>query len=380
MTAPRLRRRPLAAALGLSLWAALVLATAPAFARADEAVPAEAAHGEATHGEAAAGEAGHGEAAHGEGEHGGSLSEVMLHHVTDGSELELPGICRGGFHFDCKIDLKAAFGDALVFKVGGGTLDMTPTRHLVMMWIATAILLLVVLTAARRRDLVPRGLYNFVELLVQFVRVEIARKNIGERDGDRFVPYLATAFFFILFVNLFGLVPWAATATGNVAVTLALAALTFLVTQYAAIRAQGLGGWLKHLTGGVHPLLWPIMIPVEVMGLFTKPFALTIRLFANMVAGHIVILSLIGLIFALGSPFVAVGSVPMALAIFMLEIFVSFVQAYIFTMLSSLFIGQGLAQHGHGEEDHGAAEPGAGHVAHQGHPPSHAAGHAPGRG
>jgi F-type H+-transporting ATPase subunit a len=216
---------------------------------------------------------------------------------------------------------------------------------------------------------------------VQFVRVEIAKKNIGEHDGDRFVPYLVTAFFFILFVNLFGLVPWAATATGNVAVTMALATFTFLITQYAAIRAQGLGGWLKHLTGGVSPLLWPIMIPVEILGLFTKPFALTIRLFANMIAGHIVILSLLGLIFALGSPFVAVGSVPMALAIFALEVFVAFVQAYIFTMLSSLFIGQGLVHHGgHDEEHGGAGEPGMGHAGGDHAHASHVAGNAPGHG
>ena len=144
--------------------------------------------------------------------------------------------------------------------------------------------------------------------------------------------------------------------------------------QYAAIRSMGLGGFLAHLTGGVPKSLfwlWPIMIPVEILGLFTKPFALTVRLFANMVAGHFVILALLGLIFALGSPLVAIGSVPMALAIFMLEIFVAFVQAYIFTMLSSLFIGAGLVHHGddHGHGEHGHEEHG-----------SHVAGTSPGHG
>jgi F-type H+-transporting ATPase subunit a len=222
---------------------------------------------------------------------------------------------------------------------------------------------------------VPRGLYNFFEMLVQFVRNEIALKNIGEKDGDRFVPYLVTAFFFILFVNMFGLIPYAATATGNLAVTLALAVFTFIITQYAAIRAMGLGAWLKHLTGGVAVWLWPIMIPVEILGLFTKPFALTVRLFANMLAGHIVILSLLGLIYALNSQWVAFGSVPMALGIFLLELFVAFVQAYIFTMLSSLFIGQGLAHHGH-DEEHGHAEPGMGSAQHG----SHVAGASPSHG
>jgi F-type H+-transporting ATPase subunit a len=228
---------------------------------------------------------------------------------------------------------------------------------------------------------VPKGLYNFLELLVQFVRDEIAVKNIGKEDADRFVPYLCTAFFFILFVNLFGLIPWAATATGNIAVTAALALFTFFITQYAQIKAQGFGGYLKHLTGGVAPWLWPIMIPVEILGLFTKPFALTIRLFANMVAGHIVILSLLGLIFALGSPLVAVGSVPMALAIFALELFVAFVQAYIFTMLSSLFIGAGLVHHGHddhGHDEHAHAAPAAGSA--EGGHGSHAAGKVPSHG
>jgi F-type H+-transporting ATPase subunit a len=141
---------------------------------------------------------------------------------------------------------------------------------------------------------------------------------------------------------------------------------------------MGLGAWLKHLTGGVAVWLWPIMIPVEILGLFTKPFALTVRLFANMLAGHIVILSLLGLIYALNSQWVAIGSVPMALGIFMLELFVGFVQAYIFTMLSSLFIGQGLAHHGH-DDDHGHAEPGMGSADHGSHG-SHVAGTSPSHG
>jgi F-type H+-transporting ATPase subunit a len=312
--------------------------------------------------------------AHGEGGHGGGgLSEVLMHHVTNGPTLEYPGFCHGGFAWNCELDLREVFG-SWSFTVGGVTFDMTPSRHLVMMWLASLVLVVMLVLSVRRRGMVPRGLYNFFEMLVQFVRNEIAIKNIGEKDGDRFVPYLVTAFFFILFVNLFGLIPYSATATGNLGVTLALALFTFVITQYAAIRAMGLFPWLKHLTGGVAVWLWPIMIPVEILGLFTKPFALTVRLFANMLAGHIVILSLLGLIFALNSPWVAVGSVPMALAIFMLELFVGFVQAYIFTMLSSLFIGQGLAQHGH-DEEHGHAEPGMGSADHGSHVAGASSGH-----
>ena len=175
------------------------------------------------------------------------------------------------------------------------------------------------------------------------------------------MPYLCSAFFFILVLNLLGLVPFLATATANVSVTVGLALFTFFVTQYAAIRAQGVGGYLAHLTGGVPKSLawlWPIMIPVEFLGLFTKPFALTVRLFANMVAGHFVILALLGLIFSSRSSSRR-SRWPIALAIFMLELFVAFVQAYIFTMLSALFIGAGLVHHDHGDghEEHGHAGP-----------------------
>jgi F-type H+-transporting ATPase subunit a len=321
---------------------------------------------------------GHGAAAeHGAaGGRGESLPEVMMHHVANGYALEVPWVCDGGFRWNCEVDLARAFGrkadgtGPLVFTAFGVTFDMTPSKHVVMMWIAAALLLLLMLVAARRRALVPRGLYNFVELLVQFVR-DIAIANIGKRDADRFVPYLAAAFFFILVMNLLGLVPWMATATANLSVTVGLALFTFAITQYAAIRAQGVGGYLKHLTGGVPPSLawlWPIMIPVEILGLFTKPFALTVRLFANMVAGHFVILALLGLIFSI-SIAVAPVSVALALAIFLLELFVAFVQAYIFTMLSALFIGAGLAHHG---EDHGHDG--------EGHSGSHVAGESPGHG
>ena len=159
-------------------------------------------------------------------------------------------------------------------------------------------------------------------------------------------------------------------------VTVVLALFTFFITQYAAIKSMGIGGYMAHMTGGVPKSLWwlwPIMIPVEFLGLFTKPFALTIRLFANMVAGHFVILALLGLIFAV-SVWVAPVSVALALGIFLLELFVAFVQAYIFTMLSALFIGAGLVHHGDHDDDHGHAEHGEADHA------SHAAGKAPGHG
>jgi F-type H+-transporting ATPase subunit a len=304
--------------------------------------------------------AGHQAAAGGHrGGHDESLGGVMLHHVSDGYVIEYPGVCHGAFAWNCEWNLRETFGNSLRF----GALDMTPTKHVIMMWLASALLLLAVFSALRKRAVVPKGFYNFIELLVAFVRNEIAIPNIGAADAGRFLPYLLTAFFFILFVNLFGLLPFAATATANISVTVALALFTFVVTQYAAIKAQGIGGYLKHLTAGVHWGLWIIMVPVEVLGLFTKPFALTVRLFANMVAGHFVILALLGLIYAI-SVWVFPVSVALALAIFMLELFVAFVQAYIFTLLSALFIGSGLVHHGHDEhgEGHGDAPDHAAHA------------------
>jgi F-type H+-transporting ATPase subunit a len=348
---------------------------APAAGATEHAAPAEHGAPAGEHG-APAGEHGAAAGGHGGG-HDESLGAVMMHHVADGFVLEFPGVCHGGFAWNCHVDLKEVFGDKLKF----GSVDMTPTKHVVMMWIASLLLLVVVFAALGKKNVVPKGLYNFVEMLVQFVRNEIAVKNIGEADADRFVPYLTTAFFFILFMNLFGLVPYAGTATANINVTVMLALFTFFITQYAAIRAMGIGGFLAHLTGGVPKSLaplWIIMIPVEFLGLFTKPFALTVRLFANMVAGHFVILALLGLIFAI-SVWVAPVSIALALAIFLLELFVAFVQAYIFTMLSSLFIGAGLVHHGgdhgHGDE-HGHAGPGMGSEHHG----SHVAGASPGHG
>jgi F-type H+-transporting ATPase subunit a len=349
---------------------------------------APAGHGESAHAAEGAAAGAH-EAGHGGG-HDESLGAVMMHHVADGYVLEYPGACHGEFRWNCELDLRHVFGtkvDAEGHAVSGplvfGALDMTPTKHVVAMWIASLILVVLVLAAVRKKGLVPRGVYNFIETLVAFVRNEIAVKNIGEKDGDRFVPYLVSAFFFILFLNLFGLVPWSATATANLSVTVAMALFTFFITQYAAVRSMGVGGYLGHLTGGVPKSLWPlwfIMIPVEFLGLFTKPFALTVRLFANMVAGHFVILALIGLIYALDSQLIAIASVPMALAIFLLELFVAFVQAYIFTMLSSLFIGAGVVHHGHDEEhaeEHGHAHAGPGMGSEHG---SHVAGTSPGHG
>jgi F-type H+-transporting ATPase subunit a len=226
----------------------------------------------------------------------------------------------------------------------------------VFMWVAAVLLVVTAISVARknRKSPVPTGIGNLFEVFVVYIRDEIVLPNMG-RSGLRYLPFLLTTFFFILIMNLLGLIPYASTATGNVNVTAGLAIIAFFMIQISAIRAQGFGHYLAHLTGGVAWPLWPIMIPIEILGLFTKPFALCIRLFANMTGGHIVIVSLLGMIFLFKSYTIAPVPVVFVLAINMLELFVAFLQAYIFTMLTSLFMGLGLqAAHGGGEahEEH----------------------------
>lgn len=272
----------------------------------------------------------------------GNLFSHLLHHVQDSHQLETP------FGYIALPHLPS-------FTAGGVTFDMSITKHVVFLWVAAALLCVVAAIVARRnarRD-VPRGFGNLVEVFIVFVRDEIVIPNMGHA-GVRYLPYLLTTFFYILLMNLLGLVPYGASATGNVNVTAGLAIIAFVMIQAAAIRAQGVKHYLAHLTGGVHWALWPIMIPIEILGLFTKPFALCIRLFANMTGGHIVLVSLIGLIFIFQSYLIAVAPVGFVVAINFLELFVALLQAYIFTMLTSLFMGLGMQAEGHGEaEGHG---------------------------
>jgi len=206
------------------------------------------------------------------------------------------------------------------------------------------------------RTTAPRGvLQNLAEVFIVFVRDEIARPNIGEK-ADRFLPYLLTAFFFILFCNLLGLVPNLGAATSNLAVTGALALFTFIIGTIYASKDH----W-KHIfwPPGVPVYVKPILIPVEIMGLFTRHAALAIRLFANMAAGTLVILSLIGLIFMINALFGALAawlstlpSVLLTLFISAIKLLVAFIQAYVFTLLSALFIGMSVAEHGHEHHEH----------------------------
>ncbi|HEV7502411.1 MAG TPA: F0F1 ATP synthase subunit A, partial [Vicinamibacteria bacterium] len=255
--------------------------------------------------------------AEGAGEHE-SIADILMHHVVN-----------------------EHYRDLYLFGVNVG-----PSKHLLWFGIAALTVLVVIRLAMRSyKNNEPSGLGTAVETLVVYVRDEIAEKNIGH-DGRRFVPLLLSFFFFILFAALIGLVPRTATATGNLSVTLGLAFVAFLAMQWAGISKYG---FVHHFQNMIPPGLpmWllPIMIPVELLAMFTRPFALMIRLFANMLAGHMVIASLLLLIPLMASINLAfgVGMVPvslvLALFIMMLEILVAFIQAYIFTLLTSIFIG-----------------------------------------
>ncbi len=232
--------------------------------------------------------------------------------------------------------------------LGGFVIDLSLTKHIVMIWFAMLLLLIVVRAAMRsyhKSSLVPRGMANALEVIVIFVRDDIVLSSIGEK-GKALLPYFLTLFFFVLFSNLVGLVPYTSTPTGNINVTASLAIIAFFVIQISGIVNHGLIGYFKGLMPPHIPFfVVPIMIVVELLGLFTKPFALCVRLFANMSAGHIVIFSLLGLIFIFHSVFIAPISVGFAVFMCLLEILIGLLQAYIFTMLTALFVGLAIHQH-----------------------------------
>jgi len=226
--------------------------------------------------------------------------------------------------------------------------DLSMTKSVIGMIFAAIIGLLIFLSLARsyKRTGIsqPKGIQSFLEPVILFVRDDIAIPNLGHKY-EKYMPYLLTIFFFILINNLMGLIPtpppFGAIVTGNIAITFILAICTFVVIQFSGNKMY----W-RHVfaTPGVPFWLLPIMIPVEIIGLFTKPFALMIRLFANMVAGHFVSLSLISLIFIFGSLILAPISVLFMIFMDCLEVLVAFLQAYIFTLLSALFIGMAIQE------------------------------------
>ena len=245
---------------------------------------------------------------------------------------------------------------------GDVIIDFSISRQLTFVFLSAILLVILALSLARRykrgigRDVAPQGTWqNMMEVFLIFLRDEVAKPAVGPKYR-KYLPYLFSVFFFILLGNLLGLVPWGVTATSNIMVTATLAGFTFVITQFAGTK-----DYWKHIFNppGVPAMVKPFLVPVEFIGLFTKPLALAFRLFGNMVSGHLVIISLVGLIFIFTAQFnawvglgvAAIASVPLTVFIFVLKIGISFIQAYIFTMLSALFIGLALEEHDHEEHE-----------------------------
>lgn len=231
--------------------------------------------------------------------------------------------------------------------------DFSITKNVMMLFINAGLLILVFTSVARsaKKNVgkAPKGIQSFIEPIVLFVKDEVVKPNIGPKY-ERYLPYLLTLFFFILFGNLLGLLPGSGNLTGNIAVTLVLSVLTFLITNFSGNK-----NYWKHIlwTPGVPLPLRIIILPVEVIGIFTKPFSLMIRLFAAITAGHIVLLSLLGLTFIFHSWFVGIGSSVFVLFISLIELLVAGIQAYVFTLFSSLYIGMAVEEHAHDDHGHG---------------------------
>ncbi len=231
-------------------------------------------------------------------------------------------------------------------------IDFSITKSVFSMFLASIVMFVLFRSLAKsyaKNGGIAKGAGRFFEPLVLFIRDEIAIPNIGEKHHKRYMSFLLTIFFFILFLNLFGLTPMGVNVTGNITITFALAVLTFLITNFTANRNYwGHIFWMP----GVPKLMRVVLAPIELLGVVIKPFSLMIRLYANIFAGHIVLMSIIGLIFIFKSWIGSTLSFGLAFVLSILEILVAFLQAYIFTMLSALYFGTAVEEHHHEEAHH----------------------------
>ncbi len=288
--------------------------------------------------------------AHAAGQEGGfDLGEMLGHHILNSDKYELPLI--GYVHLPHWPDL----------SVGGLTMNLSPTKHVILLLLGAVITAAVAILAGQRvaradAGSAPGGLANAIEAVVVYFRDDLCKGYIGH-GYERFVPLVLTLFFFILTMNLLGLVPWGGSATGNIMVTATLALVTFVVVEVSGFRTLGTRGYLKTIfyvppgvEGPMKYVVLAVMTPVEFMGKFLKPFALAIRLFANMTAGHVLIFSVLGFIFLFGHLafvrwLIAAGSYGLVSAILLLEVLIALIQAYVFAMLTAAFVG--LIRHPH---------------------------------
>lgn len=222
-----------------------------------------------------------------------------------------------------------------------GTLSLPPyfSQHALMMTIAAAFLVIILCGVARYNERVPRGITNFLEVFVLFIRNQIAESCMGEEQGRKMTPFLCTLFFFVLMMNLLGLIPLFSTATGNINVTGALAFIVLMLMIIIGIKHNGVGGFLKSFVpSGVPVFVLILLVPIEVIMFFVKTMILAMRLFLNMLAGHLIIWSMLGVIVVIGAK--AAPIFVLAVLMYLLEILIVFLQAYIFTFLAAIFIGQ----------------------------------------
>ena len=280
-----------------------------------------------------------------------NIGELLMHHTADAYALDFSPL----FHWEWGRFLPDV-------HLAGLTFNLTPTKHVFFLLVAATLVFLTMwmtgrsLQRQRAGERAPRGLASAMESLVLFVRDDIAVANIGHR-GAAFAPYIMTRFFFVLYGNLLGLLPWGATPTGNLAVTAGLAVMALLVIEISGMVALGFGGYLRTIFPEIPGMKGPAavalsvaMSPIEILGKLVKPFALCVRLFGNMTAGHFVILALFGMIFLFGHVAIwrwaiGAGSAVLVLGIMLLEIIVGFVQAYVFALITAVLIG--VNQHAH---------------------------------
>lgn len=251
----------------------------------------------------------------------------------------------------------------LVAEDGHEFYDFSITKNVAALLFSIALMLWMFLSVAKsyskRKGQAPKGMQSFMEPLILFVRDEIARPSIGEKKYMKFMPFLLTVFFFIWINNLLGLVPilpGGANLTGNIAVTLTLAVFTFLITLFVANK-----NYWHHIFAMPGVPVWVLFLltPIEILGIFLRPFVLMIRLFANITAGHIIALSFFSLIFIFGEMSTGLGwgvsilSVAFVVFMTMLELLVAFLQAYVFTLLSAIYFGAAVEEHHHDHEEEG---------------------------
>lgn len=284
-------------------------------------------------------------------QHQVNIGEMLMHHTRDGYTLDFSPF----FVFD--------YGKLLPdLHLAGMTINLTPTKHVIYMAFAALLVFLTMWIAGRglerqrAGERAPRGFANAIESLALWVRNDVAIANIGHH-GAQYAPYIMSLFFFLLYCNLLGLVPWGATPTANLAVTGGMAILSLVVIEVSGIMKLGWRGYMKTIfppapgmSGAGAVAISIAMAPIEILGKLVKPFALCVRLFGNMTAGHFVILTLFGLIFLAGNLAgwrwgIGFASAGVVLIVMMLELIVAFVQAYVFTLITAVLIGVTVHEH-----------------------------------